>query len=128
MKQYRLREIPKFMVGSGECVRYAQYILGPERGNHWNMSLDAVSLKAHCHTDAHIHEQLSEIMLFVNAGILSIDGQSYQVEQNTVAVILPGESHMVINDSDEELTWFCIFAPAWEKSEEVRSFIEQNPI
>ena len=126
MKKFALYEIPFFQVGDGDTTRYAQFMVGPEMGNHDSLSIDAVTLKPHSSTDSHIHDTNKEMMFFLDGGNIVIDGQDYALAPRTQIIVEEGEAHMVVNKTDEEITLLCTFSPPLPKNEGAVSFIEST--
>jgi mannose-6-phosphate isomerase-like protein (cupin superfamily) len=128
MKQFILSQIPFFQVGEENTVRYAQFMVSPEAGNHDSLSIDAVTLKPRSRTDSHIHETNKEMMFFIDGGNIVIDGEDFELEPRTLIIVEEGESHMVVNNSDEDITLICIFSPALPKNEKALAFLKKNPM
>jgi mannose-6-phosphate isomerase-like protein (cupin superfamily) len=126
MKRYSLSAIPFFKVGDGNNVRYAQFMVSPEAGNHYSLSIDAVTLKPRSHTDAHIHCDNKEMMFFIDGGEIEIDGTEYSLEPRTLIIVEEGELHRVINRSDRNITLICTFSPALPKNDEAVKFLNSE--
>lgn len=69
-------------------------------------------LPPHGISEAHVHEDCDEYILFPADGEVMIDGIVYPVKANSVVRAQRGESHECRNLSDGVMYLYCVFAPA----------------
>lgn len=77
-------------------------------------------------SEAHIHEDCDEYILFPRDAEVIIDGVTYPVKANTVVRAQRGESHECRNPSDETMLLYCVFSPALKPYGRYPSLIEKT--
>lgn len=62
--------------------------------------------------DEHCHEGAMEVMYCVSGhGTASVNGQVYDLTENSMIAAAPGERHCIKNTGDTPLRCLCIFSP-----------------
>ena len=85
-------------------------------------------LPPHGISEAHVHEDCDEYILFPADGEVMIDGVVYPVKANTVVRAQRGESHECRNTSDVSMYLYCVFAPALAPYGKYPSLIEKTNV
>ena len=83
-------------------------------------------LPPHGISEAHVHEDCDEYILFPADGEVMIDGVTHPVKANSVVRAQRGESHECRNTSDEVMYLYCVFAPALKPYGRYPSLIEKT--
>lgn len=83
-------------------------------------------LPSHGISEAHVHEDCDEYILFPADGEVIIDGVAHSVKANSVVRAQRGESHECRNLSDEVMYLYCVFAPALTPYGKYPSLIEKT--
>ena len=83
-------------------------------------------LPPHGISEAHIHADCDEYILFPADGEAVIDGAIFPVKANSVVRAQRGESHECRNLSDEVMYLYCVFAPALTPYGKYPSLIEKT--
>ena len=76
------------------------------------VTIVSCKLPPHGISEAHVHTDCDEYILFPRDGEVVIDGQTYAVKGNTVVRAQRGESHECRNTSNEVMYLYCVFSPA----------------
>ena len=91
-----------------------------------DVTIVSCRLPPHGISEAHIHEDCDEYILFPADGEVMIDGAVYPVKANSVVRAQRGESHECRNLSDEVMYLYCVFAPALTPYGKYPSLIEKT--
>jgi len=76
------------------------------------VTIVSCKLPPHGISEAHIHADCDEYILFSSDGEVVIDGKTIPVKGNTVVRAQRGESHECRNTSHEAMYLYCVFSPA----------------
>ncbi len=52
-------------------------------------------------------------------GLMHIDNDAFEVSANDAIIIPPNSVQFIENNSEEDLTFFCIVEPAWKPEDEL---------
>lgn len=52
-------------------------------------------------------------------GVMHIDDKIFDVKTSDVVIIPPNSVQFIENNTDEDLTFFCIVEPAWKPEDEI---------
>ena len=75
-----------------------------------NLIVSSTDLKPGKSTSGHKHPGQEEVYNFVKgSGKMKIDDSTFAVKEGDVILIEDGQFHQVINDSDENLYFVCVF-------------------
>ena len=75
-----------------------------------NLVISSTDLKPGKSTSGHDHPGQEEVYNFVKGeGKMKIDDEIFRVKQGDVILIEDGKFHQVINDSQENLYFVCVF-------------------
>lgn len=108
-----------FESGTGERV---YEILGaPEAiGGASHHSFSHVVIPAGCSSRPHYHPVAEETYyILAGEGRMLVDGKELILRPGDALLILPPEVHQIFNDTDRDLEFIAVCAPAWEPSNSV---------
>ncbi len=91
-----------------------------------DITIVSCKLPPHGISEAHIHADCDEYILFPREGEVMIDGVTYPVKANTVVRAQRGESHECRNISNETMYLYCVFSPALKPYGAYPSLIEKT--
>ena len=75
-----------------------------------NLVLSSTDLKPGKSTSGHKHPGQEEVYNFVKgSGLMKIDDNTFAVSEGDVILIEDGQFHQVINNSDQNLYFVCVF-------------------
>ena len=83
-------------------------------------SFSHVVIPPHCASRPHYHPVAEETYyILAGEGRMVVDGKQLQLVPGDALLILPPEVHQIFNDSDADLEFIAVCAPAWEPSNSV---------
>tara|TARA_Y100000741_G_scaffold354640_1_gene329153 strand:- start:400 stop:729 length:330 start_codon:yes stop_codon:yes gene_type:complete len=75
-----------------------------------NLVVSSTDLKPGKSTSGHSHPGQEEVYHFVKgSGMMKVDDEVFPVKQGDVILIEDGQFHQVINDSDKNFYFVCVF-------------------
>ena len=75
-----------------------------------NLIVSSTDLKPGKSTSGHSHAGQEEVYNFVKgSGLMKVDGDSFPVTEGDIILIEDGQFHQVINNSDKNLYFVCVF-------------------
>lgn len=108
-----------FRSGTGE--RVYEMLGAPEAiGGAKGHSFSHVVIPAGCHSRPHYHPVAEETYYILSGeGRMLVDGRELRLLPGDALLIQPPEVHQIFNDSDAELEFIAVCAPAWEPTNSV---------
>lgn len=92
--------------------RFVKLIMSPETTGYPHCSVLLSVLFPGMTTTRHIHQDADELMYVVGRGKAYVDGQEFDLEEDSVIFTRRGQEHEVWNTSNAEmLKLFCVFIP-----------------
>ena len=120
MRLTRKEEISApFECGTGEKVY--EMLGAPEAiGGARHHSFSHVVIPAGCSSRPHYHPVAEETYyILAGEGRMLVDGRELILRPGDALLILPPEVHQIFNDTDRDLEFIAVCAPAWEPSNSV---------
>ena len=94
----------------GEVVKDDERYVVKDNSMLQNLIISSTDLKPGKSTSGHSHSGQEEVYNFVSgAGIMKIDNESFPVKKGDIVLIEDGQFHQVINNSDKNLYFVCVF-------------------
>ena len=111
-------EIP-FESNTGEKVY--EMLGAPEAiGGVTHQSFSHVVIPAGCTSRPHYHPVAEETYYILSGeGRMVVDGKQMRLVPGDALLILPPEVHQIFNDTDADLEFIAVCAPAWEPNNSV---------
>lgn len=108
-----------FESGTGE--RVYEMLGAPEHiGGAKHHSFSHVVIPAGCASRPHYHPVAEETYYILSGeGRMRVDDKELRLVPGDALLILPPEVHQIFNDTDSELEFIAVCAPAWEPSNSV---------
>ena len=108
-----------FDSGTGE--RVYEMLGAPEAiGGAAHHSFSHVVIPAGCSSRPHYHPVAEETYyILAGEGRMLVDGKELILRPGDALLILPPEVHQIFNDTDRDLEFIAVCAPAWEPSNSV---------
>lgn len=106
---------------SGHGERVYEMLGAPEAiGGAKGHSFSHVVISPHCCSRPHYHPVAEETYYILSGeGRMVVDGKELLLVPGDALLILPPEVHQIFNDSDSELEFIAVCAPAWEPTNSV---------
>ena len=106
---------------SGHGERVYEMLGAPEAiGGAKGHSFSHVVISPHCSSRPHYHPVAEETYYILSGeGRMLVDGKELQLIPGDALLIMPPEVHQIFNDSDSELEFIAVCAPAWEPTNSV---------
>lgn len=120
MRLTRKENIDKpFESGTGE--RVYEMLGAPEQiGGAKHHSFSHVVIPAGCSSRPHYHPVAEETYYILSGeGRMLVDDKELKLVPGDALLILPPEVHQIFNDSDSDLEFIAVCAPAWEPTNSV---------
>tara|TARA_R100001463_G_scaffold8717_4_gene26572 strand:- start:7248 stop:7601 length:354 start_codon:yes stop_codon:yes gene_type:complete len=94
----------------GDLVKQDDRYIVKDNTRLRDLTLSSTRLKANKQTTGHSHEGQEEIYFFVQGqGKMKLDNETIDVKSNDVVLIEDNVFHKVINDSQDDLYFVCVF-------------------
>ena len=94
----------------GEVVKDDERYVVKDNSMLQNLIISSTDLKPGKSTSGHSHSGQEEVYNFVSGtGIMKIDNESFPVKKGDIVLIEDGQFHQVINNSDKNLYFVCVF-------------------
>tara|TARA_Y100001970_G_C14250197_1_gene871263 strand:+ start:1688 stop:2017 length:330 start_codon:yes stop_codon:yes gene_type:complete len=94
----------------GKVVKEDEKYVVKDNSTLKNLIISSTDLKPGKSTSGHSHSGQEEVYNFVKgSGKMKIDNDVFKVEEGDVILIEDGQFHQVINDSDKNLYFVCVF-------------------
>ena len=94
----------------GEVVKDDDRYIVKDNSNLNNLIVSSTDLKPGNSTSGHNHPGQEEVYNFVKGtGLMKIDDDIFPVTEGDVILIEDGKFHQVINNSEENLYFVCVF-------------------
>lgn len=108
-----------FESGTGE--RVYEMLGAPEHiGGAKHHSFSHVVIPAGCSSRPHYHPVVEETYYILSGeGRMRVDDRELKLLPGDALLILPPEVHQIFNDSDSDLEFIAVCAPAWEPTNSV---------
>ena len=111
-------EVLKFAEEQGVTVpapyhRHIRVMLAPDRRNVPEITFSQVLLYPESITDAHAHDRPELIIVTAGRGVSVCEGKKTSIEPEMALWIPAGETHQIINNTDETLTLLTVFTPGY---------------
>ena len=115
-------EVLKFAEEQGVTVpapyhRHIRVMLAPDRRNVPEITFSQVLVYPESSTDAHAHDRPELIIVTAGRGVSVCEGKNTSIESEMALWIPAGETHQIINNTDETLTLLTVFTPAYSAKE-----------
>jgi quercetin dioxygenase-like cupin family protein len=115
-------EVLKFAEEQGVTVpppyhRHIRVMLAPDRRNIPEITFSQVLVYPQSSTDAHTHDRPELIIVIAGRGVSVCEGKKTSIEPEMALWIPAGETHQIINNTDETLTLLTVFMPAYSAKE-----------
>jgi quercetin dioxygenase-like cupin family protein len=115
-------ELLKFAEEQGITVpapyhRQIRVMLAPDRRNAPEITFSQVRLFPRSRTDAHAHDRPELIIVIAGRGVSVCEGEKTAIEPEMALWIPAGETHQIINNTDETLTLLTVFTPGYSAKE-----------
>ena len=94
----------------GEVVKEDEKYVVKDNSMLKNLVVSSTDLKPGKSTSGHTHKGQEEVYHFVKgSGLMKIDEDTFPVQEGDVILIEDGRFHQVINDSDKNFYFVCVF-------------------
>lgn len=89
----------------------------PQNANH---SLAQISIAPGAASRPHYHNICQESYYILSGQAkMRVDEQEYPLDAGQTCLILPGQIHQIVNESNQDLEFLAICVPAWFSSDSV---------
>jgi mannose-6-phosphate isomerase-like protein (cupin superfamily) len=115
-------EVLRFWEEEGVTVpepykRHIKVMLAPDRRNATELTFSQVLIYPESKTDYHTHDRPELIIVIAGRGVSVCEGKKTSIEPEMALWIPAGETHQIINNTDETLTLLTVFTPAYSAKE-----------
>jgi len=115
-------EVLRFWEEEGVTVpepykRHIKVMLAPDRRNAPELTFSQVLIYPESKTDYHSHDRSELIIVTAGRGVSVCEGKKTSIEPEMALWIPAGETHQIINNTDETLTLLTVFTPAYSAKE-----------
>lgn len=99
-------------------TRYAQPFWDTRTNPGAHLSLSIFRYEPGQVGPAHGHQDSAEVYFILSGrGEVTIEDETYELEENTAIYIPPGHDHETVNTGDQEMEFLAIFAPPYSFQE-----------
>ena len=102
-----------------EGTQIKQIISPPETNNVIRYSLAHCTISPGKSSKPHIMKTSEMYYILEGKGIMHIDSETKQVNQNDLIFVPPMSKQFLENNGETALTILCIVDPAWKKEDEI---------
>jgi mannose-6-phosphate isomerase-like protein (cupin superfamily) len=107
----RYQDIKAFVTKDGSLIRE---LMHPTVHGNWAQSLAEATVPVGTRTTLHRHRESEELYhITAGKGLMSLNGERFEVTEGDTVCILPGLPHCIENTGAEALKILCCCAPAY---------------